>query len=193
MATQTTLLKYRNYEEHDVINLYSTLEGALPKGTILEYVSADPDNQNGFGDSFANTPGYAFSKDYVVNWKVQAATANSKKVAGILLHDVITTMVDPWAVDSRFVDPAKLAEKQMVISGRAVPFVTKGWFEVSGIDTLSGLAGAGSGAYLSHSGAGTLAVGNPNTTLDVRTRVGTFMTSSGLNGAVVFRFNPQYN
>lgn len=193
MANQMNLLKFRNYEEHDVINLYSTVEGQLNKGTVLEYVSADPDNQNGFGDSFGNVPGYAFSKDYVVNWKVQAAQAHSKKVAGILLHDVITTMTDPWSVDARFVDPAKLAEKQMVVSGRAVPFATRGWFEVSGIDTTSGNAAPGSGAYISYSGNGMIAVGNPAGAVgDIRTRIGTFMTSSGVNGGVVVKFNPGY-
>lgn len=192
MANQMNLLKFRNYEEHDVINLYSTMEGALTKGTVLEYVSADLDNQNGFGESFANVPSYAFSKDYVVNWKVQTAGAYSKKVAGILLHDVVTTINDPWTMDARFVDPAKLAEKQIVVSGKAVPFVTRGWFEVSGIDTTSGAPAPGSGAYLSNSTPGTIACGNPASTGEMRVRVGTFMTSSGVNGGVVVKFNPQY-
>ena len=192
MANQMNLLKYRNYEEHDVINLYATIEGDLTKGTILEYVSADPDNQNGFGVSFANTPGYAFSKDYVVNWKVQTATAYSKKIAGILLNDVVTTITDPWSVDARFVDPAKLAEKQVVVSGRAVPFATRGWFEVSGIDTTSGAPAPGSGAYLSNSTPGTIACGNTSNTGEVRVRIGTFMTSTGLFGGVLVKFNPSF-
>lgn len=192
MANQMNLLKFRNYEEHDVINLYSTMEGALTKGTVLEYVSADPDNQNGFGETFSNVPGYAFSKDYVVNWKVQTASAYSKKIAGLLLHDVVTTITDPWSIDARFVDPAKLAEKQMVVSGRAVPFVTRGWFEVSGIDTTSGAPAPGSGAYLSNSTPGTIACGNTSNTGEVRVRIGTFMTSTGVNGGVVVKFNPQY-
>lgn len=187
MANQMNLLKFRNYDEHDVINLYSTVEGTLSKGTLLEYVTADPDNHNGFGDTFSNVPGYAFSKDYVVNWKVQAAAAGSQKIAGLLLHDVVTTINDPWSIDARFVDPAKLAEKQAVVSGRAVPFVTQGYFEISGIDTLSGAPGPGSGAYLSASGNGLIAVGNANTTVDIRPRVGTFMTSSGAYGGVVFK------
>lgn len=193
MATQTTLLKYRNYDEHNVINLYSAMEGALPKGTIVEYVSADFDNQNGYGVTLSNTPGYAFSQDYVVNWKIQAAQSNSKKVAGITLHEVATTINDPWSVDARFVDPAKLAEKQIVVSGRALPFATRGWFEVSGFDATSGAPAPGSGAYISNSGGGLLAVGNPNLTGETRTRVGTFMTSSGIYGGVIFAFNPNNN
>lgn len=192
MANQMNLLKFRNYDEHDVINLYSTAESPINKGTILEYHVANPDNHNGFGDTFANVPGYAFSKDYIVNWKVKVATAYSKKIAGMLLHDVVTNITDPWTLDARFVDPAKLAEKQMVVSGRAAPFVTRGYFEVSGIDISSGSAGPGpgTGACLSHSGNGMIATYNPAGDIgDLRPRIGTFMTSSGANGGVVLKLS----
>ena len=158
----------------------------MNKGTLVEYVTADLDNQNGFGDSFSNTPAYGFSSDYVVNWKVQAATSGSKKVAGILLKDVVTTINDPWTVDARFVDPAKLAEKQVVPSGRAVPFVTKGIFEVVGLDTSAGAAGPGSGLFVSNSGNGILAVGNAGTTAG---RIGTVLTSAGAASGVIVRIN----
>lgn len=181
------LKKFRSFDAHDIIELYSTMEGALSKGTIVEYVSADPGNQNGYGVGFANVPGYAFSSDYVVNWKVQAAVSGSKKIAGMLLKDVATTIYDPWAVDARFVPEEKLAEKQIVPSGRAVPFVTRGLFEVTGYDTSSGYAAAGSGAYVSNSGAGIIAVGNPVT--DLRIKIGTFMAQSGLNGSVLVRIH----
>lgn len=191
MANQMNLLKLRSWEAHDEINLYSTAEGSLTKGTIVEYSAANPDNHNGFGDTLSNVPGYAFSKDYIVNWKVTAASAYSKKIAGMLLYDVITTMTDPWSVDARFVDPAKLAEKQMVVSGRAVPFVTRGFFEISGFDMSSGSAGPGpgTGLCLSHSGAGLLATYNPAGDVgDLRPRLGTFMSSTGANGGAYVRF-----
>jgi hypothetical protein len=196
MATQTNLTKIRVYEEHEVINLYSTIEGDLPKGAILEYVTADPDNHNGFGVSFGNVPSYAISKDYVVNWKVQAAPAYSKKIAGILLDTVVTNLTDPWTLDARFADPAKLAEKQLVPSGRAIRFVSRGYFEVSGIDMSSGSAGPGpgSGVYLSHSGNGTIAVGNPAGDIgDLRPRIGTWMTSTGANGSATFKLSVPNN
>lgn len=183
------LLKIRNVEPHDVINLYSTMEGDLNKGTVLEYVTADPDNHNGFGVTFSNVPGYAFSKDYVVNWKVQAAAAGSKKIAGILLHDVVTNITDPWTIDARFVDPVKLIEKQVVPSGRAVPFAKRGYFEVTGIDTTSGVPLPGSGAYLSKSGLGIIAAGHSNTALEDRPRLGTFMTQSGAYGGIIVDFD----
>ena len=50
------LKKYRSWEPHDEINLYSTMEGYLNKGTLVEYFSAVNDNQNGFGVGFANVP-----------------------------------------------------------------------------------------------------------------------------------------
>ena len=186
MAIQTNLTKIRTYEEHEVINLYSTMEGDLPKGTIVEYVSADPDNQNGFGVSWGNVPSYAISKDYGVNWKIQAAPAYSKKIAGILLDTVVTNLTDPYTLDARFADPAKLAEKQLVVSGRAVRFVARGHFSVSGIDVSSGSAGPGpgSGVVLSHSGNGIMAVSNPAGDIgDLRPRIGTWMTATGVNGS----------
>lgn len=190
MANQMNLLKLRQWDEHDVVNLYSTADGNINKGTIVEYITANPDDHNGFGDSFANVPTYAFSKDYVVKWKVNPAGAYSKKIAGMLLYDVVTTFTDPWSLDARFADPAKLAEKQMVISGRAVPYVTRGFFEVSGIDISSGSAGPGpgTGAVLSHSGAGLIATSNPAGDIgDLRPRIGTFMSISGANGGVILK------
>lgn len=179
------LKKFRQFNAHDVIELYSTMEGVLNKGTIVEYVSANPDSQNGYGLGFANVPGYAWSADYVVNWKVQAAPSGSVKLAGMVLKDVVTFLYDPWQVDARFAPEEKLAEKQVIPSGRAVPLVTRGFFEITGYDTSAGYPAAGSGAYVSNSGAGIIAVGNPKT--DTRTKIGVFMTQSGNNGAALIR------
>ncbi len=192
MANQMNLLKIRQWDEHDVVNLYSTADSPINKGTIVEYITANPDDHNGFGETFGNVPSYAFSKDYVVKWKVNPAAAYSKKIAGMLQYDVITNFTDPWTLDARFADPAKLAEKQMVISGRAVPFVTRGLFEVSGIDISSGShgPGPGTGACLSHSGQGLIATCNPAGDIgDLRPRIGTFMTISGSNGGVLLKLN----
>jgi hypothetical protein len=189
MAQVMDLKKFRQFNAHDVIELYSTNEAALTKGTIVEYVSASPDTQNGFGPGFANVPNYAWSADYEVKWKVQAAPSGSRKVAGMLLKEVVQYIFDPWQVDARFAPEEKLAEKQVIPSGRAVPIVTKGFFEVTGYDTSAGYPGAGSGAYVSNSGGGIIAVGNRSTTTDGRPRVGTFMTSSGLNGAALLELN----
>lgn len=179
--------KFRQFDNHDLVELYSTNEGALSKGTIVEYVVANPDAQNGFDLGFANVPGYAFSNDYVVQWKVRAAVSGSAKVAGMLLKDVATTIFDPWAVDARFVSEEKLAEKQVVPTGRAVPFVTRGFFEVTGYDSSLGYPAAGSGAYVSTSGAGIIAVGNPAT--ETRQKIGTWMTQSGSNGTALLRLH----
>lgn len=180
---------FRQYSENNVINLYSTMEGNLQKGTVVQYVSgnANPDNQNSFGVSLSNVPGYAYSNDYVVNWKIKAATSGSSYIAGILLKEVVTNINDPWTVDARFVDPAKLAEQQRIPSGRAVPFCTYGIFEVTGLDTSVGYADAGSGLVISNSGAGILAVANAATTAG---RLGTVLSQSGSNGGVIIKFGP---
>src|ERR1039458_2522098 len=168
MSNQMNLKAYRSWEPHDEINLYSTLEGYLTKGSLVQPVpgTAVNDNQNGFGLPFANVPGYAVSAAYVVNWKVTAATSGSQTAFGILLYDVVTNLTDPWLQAAIFVDPAKLAEKQVVASGRAVPFATKGIFEVTGIDTTAGYPDNGTGAYVSNSGLGLIATGPSKTTLD---------------------------
>lgn len=183
------LKPFRSYDEHDVINLYSTMEGYLQKGSVVQYVPgvASPDNQNSFGVALSNVPSYAYSNDYVVNWKVTAATSGSKTIAGILLKEVVTNINDPWTVDARFVDPAKLAEQQRIPSGRAVPFATYGTFEVTGLDTSAGYADAGSGLVISNSGGGILAVASASTSAG---RLGTVLSQSGSNGGVIIKFGP---
>ena len=178
------LKSFRAYDEHDVVNLYSTMEGSLSKGSAVEYVVASSDTQNSYGDQLSNVPQYAYSADYIVNWKVQGAQSGSVKVAGVLLKDVATTILDPWTVDARFVDPAKLAEKQVVPSGRAVPFLKCGILTFTGLDMSAGVPNVGSGLYVSNSGAGIIAVGSPVTPAGIQ-RLGTVMTSSGAYGSVV--------
>jgi len=196
MANVMDLKKFRQFNAHDVVELYSTNEAALTKGSIVEFVSAAPDTQNGFGPGFAGVPNYAWSADYEVKWKVKAAVSGSTKVAGMLLKEVVQYIFDPWQVDARFVAEEKLAEKQVIPSGRAVPYVTRGFFEITGYDTSAGYPGPGSGAYVSNSGAGLIAVGNQSTTIDTATyggfarpRIGTFMTSSGSNGASLIKLD----
>ena len=178
------LKSFRSYSEHDVVNLYSTMEGNITKGTAVEYVVALADTQNSYGDQLSNVPQYAYSADYVVNWKVQGAASGSNKVAGILLKDVATQILDPWTVDARFVDPAKLAEKQVVPSGRAVPFLKRGILTFTGLDTSAGTPAPGTGLYVSNSGNGIIATGPSVTPVGVQ-RIGTVMTSSGAYGSVV--------
>lgn len=182
------LKSFRAYDEHEVVNLYSTMEGVLTKGTAVEYVVAASDTQNSYGDQLSNVPQYAYSADYVVNWKVQGAQSGSVKVAGILLKDVAVQILDPWTIDARFVDPAKLAEKQVVPSGRAVPFLKRGTLTFTGLDTSAGAPAPGSGLYISNSGGGVLAVGSPITPVGVQ-RIGTCMTTSGAYGSVVAFIN----
>lgn len=193
------LKKFRQFDARDVIELYSTNEAALTKGSLVEYVPGSTwDTHNGFGPGFNFVPGYAWSADYEVKWKVRAAQSGSRAVAGLLLKEVVQYIFDPWQIDARFAPEEKLAEKQVIPSGRAVPFVTRGLFEITGYDTSAGYPGAGSGAYVSNSGAGIVAVGHRDATIDAnqyggtgsaRARVGTFLTSSGANGSALFRLD----
>lgn len=176
------LKPFRDISAHEEINLFSTVEGDLTKGTVVEYVSAALDNQNGYGNSFNGVPDYAWSKDYVVNWKIQAAPSGSTKVAGVITKDVVSTINDPWAMDARFVSEEKLAEKQVIPSGRAVPFITRGLLRVVG---YQGLAGPGSGIVVSNSGAGIMAVSAPTAS----NQIGQFITSSGADGSAIVRIS----
>jgi len=174
------LKPFRDTSAHEVINLFATVEGDLTKGTVVEYVSAALDNQNGYGDSFNGAPSYAWSHDYVVNWKVQAATSGSTKVAGVITKDVVSTVSDPWTVDARFVSEEKLAEKQIIPSGRAVPFITRGVLRVVG---FSGVPGPGSGIVVANVGQGIMQVSAPNAS----NQIGKFITSSGADGSAIVR------
>jgi hypothetical protein len=148
------LKPFRDYDEHDVINLFAVNAESANKGTV---VTADGNGVN-FKDAtslddlspYANT----LSAQFNVPWTVSPAASGAAKgqIVGLLLKDV--RRVDENGEQLIF-NPRKAAEMDVIISGQAAPILTKGLVLVNGI---VGTPGFGSGAAVSDAGGGDLKV-----------------------------------
>lgn len=148
------LKPFRDYDEHDVINLFAVNAESANKGTV---VTADSNGVN-LKDAtslddlspFANT----LSAQFNVPWTVSPAASGAAKgeIVGLLLKDV--RKFDENGEQLIF-NPRKAAEMDVIISGQAAPILTKGLVLVSGI---VGTPGVGSGAAVSDAGGGDLKV-----------------------------------
>src|SRR6266446_6791831 len=135
------LKPFRDYSEHNVVNLFALDASSGDKGQFVKLLTFDPDNHSNFGAKLPGTPTYAWSSDYVVNARVSLTTSGSS-VFGMLLYDVRLNL--PYLnTPANLADPVRLAEQQVVPSGRAVPIMTRGIVEIGG---FSGVPGPGSGA-----------------------------------------------
>jgi len=151
------LQPFRNYDEKDVINLFA-FSGSLPatKGTLVKvhkeagWKATDEMSMLGdVGASFGNT----VSQRYGVAAKVAASTIGETPL-GILLMDVRET--DENGELLKF-NPRKAAEMQTVLSGQAVPIVTRGTFLYSGVvgtPAAGGVAYAGAAGVITASSSG---------------------------------------
>lgn len=175
------LKPFRDYSEHEVVNLYAAQEGDLEGGTFVSLVSFDPDNHSSFGVAMPHTTAHAHASDYVVNAKVKQATANTG-VLGITLFDVKSTLAYPFNTPAYLADPTRLAEQQVVPSGRAVPVLKRGMVELSGFSGVP-LPGLAAVIILSGAGSGMLGVAAAGTT----PRVGTWLSQSGRDGAALLQ------
>jgi len=150
------LRPFRNYDEKDVINLFAfsgtvgTNAGdSVNAGTLVKlagdgWKATDEPNEmlGDMGSSYGNT----VSERYGVVPKV-ALCGTGDAPLGITLYDV--KEVDENGELLKF-NPRKAAEIEAVISGQAVPIVTKGMFLYSGA-SLTGVA-AGANVYAGAAG-----------------------------------------
>jgi len=173
---------FRSVNEHDVVNLFAFNGATAEKGNFVELLSFNPSNHNGWstvnvGASFDGT----YSKRYAVNARVGYTASGSQKALGLLLYDVAD--VDENGQPIRFMQKYKKDAMCVVESGEAVPVLTRGIVEISG---FLGVAGVGSGAYISNSGDGSVVVGLPNAT-GLAQKVGKFISSTGVDGYALLK------
>ena len=132
MATTVNLRPFRDYDEHDVINLFAHRSSNVNKGSLVKVETAtgwkntdEPSMEEGvIGASYGNT----VSNRYAVRSKVMDAGSGSN-VIGMTLWDVKETDENG---EKLLYNPRKAAEMQCVISGQAVPVAVRGVFLYSG-------------------------------------------------------------
>lgn len=178
-----TLKPFRDYSEHEVINLFALNAGSGNKGDFVQAVTFDPDNHSNFGAVIPGTPAGSWTADYVVNARVGLAVAPTGALAtgciGMMLYDTRTYL--PYLnMPANLADPVRLAEQQVAPSGRAVPILTRGMVEVGG---FSGTPYPNAAAILTTI-SGTIGVATPGTTTN---RVGTWLSSSGVDGYALLK------
>jgi len=147
----------RTIDEHDVnpFYAYQATAGALPvtKGTFVKIQSGWNTEQEiqelgDVGASWANV----VSERFGVHSRVTACTASGDNTIGMLLYDVRET--DENGEQLKF-NRRKLDQMQAVLSGQAVPIVSRGYFLYSGVNggrvPVAGVT-AGAPAFLGSDG-----------------------------------------
>ena len=185
------LRPFRDYSEHDVINLFAHIDSAVDGGIIVK-LNADAnwatsgwhnidDNdhlslQNSMlGNAGTNSITNTVSERYGVAARVQTAGVTDLPL-GMTLYEVAE---DDENGEKLIYNPRKAAEMQVVVSGQAVPIVTKGLFLYD-----YGTASTAIGGLNARVGAnGTIVTGGAGHV------VGRWLGSSDANGHALLAFN----
>ena len=187
------LRPFRDYDEHDVLNLFSydttnLSAGSInvTKGTLVKIATGwknyDSGSELGGGIEFiggAGTlqPGNVVSQRYGVTAKVVYANTGETPI-GMTLYDVRDT--DENGEQLKY-NPRKAAEMQVVIPGQAVPVVTRGIFLVQGV---LGTPTAGGTAYAGGTGQITSSTGYLNIT---NVAIGKFLGAADVNNETLVK------
>ena len=148
------LKPFRDYDEHDVVNLFAVNSESLNKGSVVTAEGNGVNFDNPLAIDDLSNIGNAVSAKFNVPWTVAPAPSGSAKgsILGLTLKDV--RKYDENG-EQLVYNPRKAAEMDVVISGQACPVLTKGLVMVGDI---VGTPGFGSGAAVSDAGDGSLKV-----------------------------------
>lgn len=179
----TTLLPFRDYCEHDVINLFQ-YSGTIPayRGKLVKCVASgwrtdETDTQ------FLGSPGASFTNTVSQRYgTLPAVTAcgTGEACVGMLLYDVKETDENG---EKLIFNPRKAAEMQVALSGQTVPIVTRGIFLISG--AFNGSVTAGAAAYPSGDGEITTTADNQVT----NSTIGKFLGAPNAKGHALLYLN----
>lgn len=143
MARSTNLDKFRDFDPHEVVNLYTYNAGKADKGEIVKVTTSWKRGQ----DLEQHNLGKAFTNTVSPRWalKAEVGTADSgDNAVGMLLSDMREEDENARKlIDSR----TKQYEKHVVLSGEAIPFIDRGLFRFSGSNLPA--VSAGEAAYAS--------------------------------------------
>lgn len=148
---------FRDYDDHEVINLFAVNGESVNKGCFVSAVGSGINlSASSAYDDNSYLDGVKSARFNVPHLVGPAASGASKyAVLGMLLKDVRS--VDENGYPLKY-EPRKAAEMDVVISGQAAPIVKRGIFLYNGI---VGSPAAGSGLAVSDAGDGSLKVVNP--------------------------------
>lgn len=190
-VTQKPNLKpFRDIDEHEVINLYAHLSGSVNKGTFVSLVSGQGNTnvwQNAASPatpfvksagSLSNVPSRATMLRHEVAWKVDTATSGEDAL-GVTLYDVRET--NDFGEKYIFRPRYERQEKDVVVSGEAVPILTRGLIKING---FVGTPAPGSGAIVSTTSGGYVDVTDNVTGVE---NVGKFLTTADADGYAIFK------
>ena len=171
------LRPFRDYDEHDVVNLFS-YSGTLPvnKGTIVKIVGNGWKNTDEI--ELLGSPGNAFGNTVAERYGVAAKVADAASgdtAFGMLLYDVKETDENG---EKLIFNPRKAAEMNVAISGQAVPVLTKGVVLYSGV---AGSPTAGGAAYWNGSEVSSVDGGG--------SQIGTFLGAKDDDNNVLLKIN----
>ena len=186
------LRPFRDYSEHDVINLFAFGDDAAALGTtdVIQagsVVKVKTGWTNGAETEFLGDVGASFnnsvSQRYGVTAEVEYTDGGADEAAlGITLYDV--REYDENGEALKF-NPRKAAELQACLTGQAVPVATRGLFLMA----TGAFAGANSVAI----NMDVFATGNGQLTTvgdkDVNNRIGRTLGGPDADGSVLIRFD----
>ena len=176
-----TLRPFRDYNEHDVINLFR-FSGTIPanKGTLVKVIgngwltTDELERLGSVGATYNNVQ----SERYGVAAAVGVAGAGETPV-GMLLYDVKETDENG---EKLIFHPRKQAEMEVALSGQAVPVVTKGTFLYSGATLAAQSPVGGTTLYCG-------AAGDITTGVASNVKVGKALGAPDADGVVLIRMN----
>ena len=149
-----TLRPLRDYDEHDVINLFSW-SGAVPayKGTMVKMAGpsgflADADDPvemfGGAGNAYQNTVSQRYRNSAQVTTCGTGSAGTRDVPLGMLLYDVRENDENG---EKLLYHPRKAAENDWVISGQAAPVLTRGIVLYSGATLAATSPALGTALY----------------------------------------------
>ena len=145
MANEITrLLPFRQYDDNDVINFYSLDAETGEAGSVVRVSSADLDTEpvkyveRTDSNSWDATLGHGLSLYPEVTYKVTKCTGTgaTQRALGIMLRDVRNKDENG---ENLLYYPRKKEELQCVVSGEAVPVLTRGLLTVNAKALQGGL------------------------------------------------------
>ena len=186
------LMPFRDYDEHEVVNLFAFGDDAVSLGTSdVVYAGSVVKVKTGWTNSdetqFLGNVGAGFnntvSQRYGVSAEVEYTDGGADEAAlGITLYDV--REYDENGEALKF-NPRKAAELQAVLSGQAVPVCTRGLFLMpTGCWTSSANAAINMDVFATGNGQLTLAGNKANDN-----RIGRTLGGPDADGSVLVKFD----